>query len=129
MRAEETCSIVMMEALMKRVVKSVICILTAGIMTVQAPLTMVRADVVVGENSLVGITEALSRYYESVKTKKSKDTTELYATAYVVPENIAIAKVTNALNIRFEPTSASSKIGILPRDGACIVHSDRKSVV
>ena len=108
---------------MKKIIKKAVCLMTVGVMTVQAPLTFARADVVVGENSLVGITEALSRYYESVKLKEKKDTTELYATFYEVPENIAIADVTGSLNIRYEPSTASSRIGILAKDGACIVES------
>ena len=109
---------------MKKIVKRAICLMTVGVVATQTPLTSVRADVVVGENSLVGITEALSRYYESIKQSEAKDTTsELYAISYEVPENIAIANVTNSLNIRTGPGSSYTKSGILAKNGACIVES------
>lgn len=108
---------------MKKIVRRVACLLFAGVMTVQGPLVSAKADVVDGENSVGGITEALNKYFTSIETKEEADTTELFATAYEVPENIAIANVNSSLNVREKPTTSADKVGILGKDGACIVES------
>ncbi len=108
---------------MKKLVKRAVCLLTVGILTFQGPLLSVKAEVVEGETALGGITEALNRYYSSIKETENTDTTELFATAYVAPENLAIANVSSSLNIRKNPNSSSQKVGILAKDGACIVES------
>lgn len=108
---------------MKRTIKTVICLFGIAAMVIQNPLTAVRAEVVDGETSVGGFSELLNKYYDSVMETEENDTTELYATAYVAPENLAIANVTSSLNIRKSPSSSSSKVGILAKDGACIVES------
>ena len=108
---------------MKKMLKRAACLLAAGIMTFQGPLISAQAGVVDGETSIGGITEALSIYYSSIEEEEETDTTELFASNYVVPENIAIANVNSYLNIRKQPDASSSRVGILPKDGACIVES------
>ena len=108
---------------MKKILKRVVCLLFIGIMTFQGPVVSAKAGVVDGETSVGGITEALSRYYSSIKEEESTDTTELFATAYVAPENLAIADVSSTLNVRKKPDASSGRAGILPKDGACIVES------
>ena len=108
---------------MKKMLKRAVCLLIIGIMTAQGPITSVKAEVVDGETSLGGFSELLNKYYENLKEAEEDDSTELYASAYEAPENLAIANVSSYLNIRQKPTSSSTKVGILPKDGACIVES------
>lgn len=108
---------------MKKGMKRAVCMLFIGIMTFQGPAVSARAEVVDGETSMGGITAALSRYYSSKEQEENTDTTELFATAYVAPENLAIADVASTLNVRKKPDVNSARVGILPKDGACIVES------
>jgi len=108
---------------MKRMMKTAVCLLAAGIMAFQGPLVSAEAGVVAGETPFAGLTEVMERYYSSIESSEDADTTELYAVAYVAPENLAIANVTNTLNIRKKPDASSSKVGILAKDAACIVES------
>ena len=108
---------------MKKTIRKVVCLLLTGIITVQTPLIAVHADVVDGVISVAGISEAFSRYYESIATSEDSDTTELYAVSYKAPENLAIADVTSALNIRKGPSTSYAKVGILGQNAACIVES------
>jgi len=107
---------------MKKLLRRAVCLLIIGIMTAQGPIVSARAEVVDGENSVGGFTELLAKYYSSIE-EDDKDTTELYATAYVAPENIAIANVTSSLNIRKGPGTSYAKVGILGKEGACVVES------
>lgn len=112
---------------MRRNLKTLVCMTLAGILAVQTPIMQVRADEITGDNSLAGITEALSRYYENASRSENTDTTELYAVAFNAPENLAIAEVSNSLNIRKGPGTEYSKVGILAKDAACIVESIDKN--
>lgn len=108
---------------MKKMLKRAVCLLIVGILTTQGPITSVKADVVDGETSLGGFSELLSKYYKKLNEADKNDSTELYSTAYEAPENLAIADVSSCLNIRKKPSSGSTKVGIIPKDGACIVES------
>jgi len=108
---------------MKKTWKKAVCLLIIGVLTAQGPLMSVKADVVDGDNSIGGFTELLDKYYSSINSEEETDTTELFATAYEAPENLAIANVNSSLNIRKKPSSSSQKVGILAKDGACIVES------
>lgn len=108
---------------MKKMLRRAACLLIAGVMTFQGPLVSAKADVVDGETSVGGITEALNRYYSSIEEEENADSTELFATAYEAPENLAIADVNSSLNIRKGPGTSYKKVGILGREGACIVES------
>lgn len=108
---------------MKKIVRRAVCLLVIGVMTVQGPLVSAKADVVDGNSAVGGFTELLDRYYSSIKETEEADTTELFATAYEAPENLAIANVNSSLNIRKSPSTSSQKVGILAKDGACIVES------
>lgn len=108
---------------MKKMFRRAVCLLIIGIMTVQGPLVSAKADVVDDDNSIGGFTELLDKYYSSINKEEEADTTELFATAYEAPENLAIANVNSSLNIRKKPSSSSQKVGILAKDGACIVES------
>lgn len=108
---------------MKKMFRRAVCLLTIGILTFQGPVLSAKAEVVDGENSIGGFAEALDRYYSSIKEQEEADTTELYATAYEAPENLAIADVSSVLNIRKKASTSSSKVGILAKNGACIVES------
>ena len=76
---------------MKKMFKRAVCLLLIGIMTAQGPITSAKAEVVDGETSLGGFSELLNKYYESLNETEENDSTELYATAYEAPENLAIA--------------------------------------
>ncbi len=108
---------------MKKMFKRAVCLLLIGIMTAQDPITSAKAEVVDGETSLGGFSELLNKYYESLNETEENDSTELYATSYEAPENLAIANVSSSLNIRKKASSSSQKVGILAKDGACIVES------
>ncbi len=108
---------------MKKILKRAVCLFVIGIMTANGPLVSAKAEVVDDENSIGGFTELLDKYYSSFEEEDEKDTTELYATAYTAPENIAIADVTSSLNIRKGPGTSYGKVGILGKEGACIVES------
>ncbi len=108
---------------MKKMLKGAACLLMIGIMAAQGPMVSAKAEVVDGETSLGGFSELLKKYYESLDEKEENDSTELYATAYQAPENLAIANVNSTLNIRKSPTSSSARVGILAKDGACLVES------
>lgn len=108
---------------MKRRIKELIGIAIIGVITIQTPLSMVKAEVVSGENALVGITEALNKYYNSVNESDDSDTTELYAVAFSAPEGLALANVTSTLNIRKGPGTSYAKVGILAKNSACIIES------
>lgn len=108
---------------MKKMLRRAVCLLIVGVVTFQGPLVSAKADIVDGENSVGGFTELLDRYYSSIKETEEADTTELFATAYEAPENLAIANVNSSLNIRKSPNSSAQKVGILAKDGACIVES------
>ena len=82
------------------------------------------AATVTGENPIGGISIALDQYYEQLDfTTEEIDTTDLLSVQIVIPENIAIAHVDKHLNIRKEPTTNSSIVGILPKDAYCIIES------
>ncbi len=109
---------------MKKTRRRLACLALIGMMSIQFPVTQAKAEVIDGDTSLGGITAALERYYESLKTcREAKDSTELFSVEYEVPENIAIANVTSTLNIRKQPSVSSSKKGMLSRYAACIVES------
>ncbi len=108
---------------MKKTVRKVVCLLITGIITIQTPLMAVNADMIEGSTSVAGISEAFSRYYERIATSENTDTTELYAVAYQAPENLAIANVNSALNIRKGPSTSYAKVGILGQNAACIIES------
>ncbi len=108
---------------MKKTVRKVVCLLITGIITIQTPLMAVNADMIEGSTSVAGISEAFSRYYERISTSENTDTTELYAVAYQAPENLAIANVNSALNIRKGPSTSYAKVGILGQNAACIIES------
>lgn len=106
---------------MKKMFRRAVSLLVMGIVTFQGPLVSAKAEVVDGETSVSGFAALLDKYYSNIKETEEVDTTELYATAYVAPENLAIANVTSYLNIRKEPNSSSAKAGMLTKDSACIV--------
>lgn len=109
---------------MKKVSKRAVCLLTAVLVTVQTPLLSIHAEIIDGETSVGGITEALNRYYNAIRESEIEtDTTELYAVGYQAPKNLAIANVSSSLNIRKGPDTSYGKVGVLAKGAACIVES------
>lgn len=107
---------------MKKILKRAVCLLTICIMIMQEPMISAKAEVIDGETSIGGLTELLNKYY-NLKEENPENTTELFATDYEAPENIAIADVSSSLNIRKGPGTSYKKVGMLGQEGACLVES------
>ncbi len=81
-----------------------------------------QAAVVTGGNALGGYSLISSDFFETVSEENKEDTTELFSTV-AVPEGIAFADVTDALNVRKGPSTSYSRVGKLGRNAHCIVES------
>lgn len=108
---------------MRKTWKSLVCILVAGLMVATGPVVSAQAVTVTGEKSFGGISEALSKYYESLDDSEEENAASLFSVTYNIPDNIAIANVSSILNIRKGPGTKYSRVGILSKNGACLVES------
>lgn len=79
-----------------------------------------KAEIISGERALGGLSFYLNKYYEK---SEDNDTSKLYAEPVTIPENIAIANVNDSLNIRSGAGTDFGIVGILPKNGMCIVES------
>lgn len=75
-------------------------------------------NVISGERALGGLSYYLDLYYESSGNNNSA---QLFSEPISIPENVAIAKVNDYLNIRNGAGTKNSVIGFLPRNGMCTV--------
>lgn len=82
--------------------------------------TYASAGVITGEESLGGVSYYLNKYYEKADNDESASGS-LLADAVTIPENVAIAKVNDYLNIRSGMGTTYSVTGYLPRNGMCVV--------
>ncbi|MCR5324722.1 MAG: C40 family peptidase [Lachnospiraceae bacterium] len=82
-----------------------------------------NAGTITGETALGGVSYYLNLYYE-----KNEDTEgasgDLLADPVQIPENVAIAKVNDYLNIRSGAGTNNNMIGYLPKNGMCVVLED-----
>lgn len=78
-----------------------------------------RAEVISGETSLGGASYYLNQYY-SIEDGEDA-TTALLAESVEIPENIAIAKVNDYLNVREGAGTNYGVIGYMPKDSYCLV--------
>lgn len=81
-----------------------------------------QAGVVTGGNAFSGFSLVSDRFFETALENNTQDTTELFSTVEV-PEGIAFANVTDALNVRSGPSTNYSRIGKLGKNAHCIVES------
>ncbi|MCQ2495177.1 MAG: NlpC/P60 family protein [Lachnospiraceae bacterium] len=75
-------------------------------------------EVVSGERSLGGLSLYLNLYYDASGDNSSAG---LFAEPVQIPENVAIAKVNDYLNIRTGAGTEFSVVGFLPKNGMCTV--------
>lgn len=81
-----------------------------------------QAGVITGGNALGGFSKVSGEFFENVLEENSEDATELFSTVEV-PEGIAFANVTDALNVRSGPSTNYSRVGKLGKNAYCIVES------
>lgn len=99
-----------------------ISVMTAcAIMMLQGNAIIANAETVTEENPLGGMSYAIGNYVDDTSTKDGSEVTLLLATPVTIPENIAIAKVNDYLNIRENAGTTYNIIGILPKDAYCVV--------
>ena len=84
--------------------------------------TKAEAAVVTGGNAISGFSLVSSDFFANAAEENVEDTTELFSRVSV-PEGIAFANVTDALNIRKGPGTNYSRIGKLGKNAYCIVES------
>lgn len=81
-----------------------------------------NAESVTEENPLGGMSYLIGQYVEDTSNKDISEMSMLLAKQLVIPNNIAIAKVNDYVNIREKAGTSSNIIGILPKEASCIVH-------
>ncbi len=81
-----------------------------------------EAAVVTGGNALGGFSVVSNDFFVNASVENKEDTTELFSTVEV-PEGIAFANVTDALNVRKGPGTNYSRVGKLGKNAYCIVES------
>lgn len=79
-----------------------------------------NAAVVAGGNAIGGFSLVSSGFFANALEEKNEDTTELFSTVEI-PEGIAFANVTDALNVRSGPGTKYSRVGKLGKNAYCIV--------
>ena len=84
--------------------------------------TTAEAAVVTGGNALGGFSVVSNDFFVNASEENKEDTMELFSTVEV-PEGIAFANVTDALNVRKGPGTNYSRIGKLGKNAYCIVES------
>ncbi len=84
--------------------------------------TTAQAAVVTGGNALGGFSVVSNDFFVNASEENKEDTTELFSKVEV-PEGIAFADVTDALNVRSGPSTNYSRVGKLGRNAYCIVES------
>lgn len=82
--------------------------------------TTAKAAVVAGGNAIGGFSLVSSGFFANALEENTEDTTELFSTVEI-PEGIAFADVTDALNVRSGPGTKYSRIGKLGKNAYCIV--------
>lgn len=81
------------------------------------------AATVTFDNALAGFSLALETYYNTVADTDSYNITDLLSVPVVIPEGIAFANVTDALNVRKGPSTNYARVGKLGKNAACIIKS------
>lgn len=89
-----------------------------GIILFSLNTAMVKAETVVGEKAVAGITVPLEKYSEVSETVKNKEIELADRYNYT---NLGIANVDNHLNIRQNPGEDKKIIGKLPKNAGCTI--------
>ncbi len=87
-----------------------------------APAAAAQAAIITGGNALGGFSVVSSEYFVNTSENIEENVTELFSTVEI-PEGIAFANVTDALNVRSGPGTNYSRIGKLGKNAYCIVES------
>lgn len=95
-----------------------ICMLVASL----GATNVAEAAIIKGGNALGGFSVVTRSYFDTASTRDVEDAMELFSTVEI-PEGIAFANVTDALNIRSGPGTNYSRVGKLGKDAHCIVES------
>ena len=99
-------------------------VMTAATIIILGGQTLtVKAESVSEENPLGGMSQIIEQYVNDTSTKESSEITNLLAKQITFPENVAVAKVNDFVNIREKAGTSYNIIGILPKDGICSVLS------
>ncbi len=99
-----------------------IALLLGMVISVFGTGTTAEAGVVTGGNAIGGFSVVSNEFFVNATEGNTEDTTELFSKVEV-PEGIAFANVTDALNIRKGPGTNYSRIGKLGKNAYCIVES------
>ncbi len=83
--------------------------------------TYVSAGFLSGDEALGGVSYLLEKYYENVNSDDEGASGALLADVVTIPENVAIAKVNDYVNIRSGAGTTFGVVGYLPKNGMCIV--------
>ncbi|HCL02304.1 MAG TPA: hydrolase [Lachnoclostridium phytofermentans] len=106
---------------MKQVVKKVATAMTiAAVLVCSSQAITTKAEEIKEEKSLGGLSKVLDNYNNEGISNKSQSTT-LLSTQISIPENIAIAKCNDYVNIREKAGTSYNIIGILTKDSYGIV--------
>lgn len=81
--------------------------------------TVAHAEVMPGGEGVAGLTALIDQYYNEKTTSSS--TTSLLSTPVTIPNNIAIAKCDDSINIREKAGTSYNIVGKLPKDAYCII--------
>lgn len=81
-----------------------------------------EAAIITGGNALGGFSFVSNEFFGSITKEDGNGTAELFSTVEV-PEGIAFANVTDALNIRSGPGTKYARVGKLGKNAHCIVQS------
>lgn len=92
----------------------------AAVLLCSSQAVTVRAEEIKEETSLGGLSKVLDQYNREDNGKKS-DSSTLFSEQITIPENIAIAKCNDYVNIREKAGTGNNIIGILTKDSYGIV--------
>lgn len=83
--------------------------------------TYASAGLITGDEAVGGVSYYLDLYCKHADRNDEGAVGYLLADEVKIPDNVAIAKVNDYLNIRSEAGTTSSVTGYLPKDGMCVV--------
>jgi len=83
--------------------------------------TCKAAPIIVGEQSVAGITVGIDKYYNKIEGDGSVNTMSLLTVTKNIPKNLGVSNVDTYLNIRKGPGKDYSVIGKLPKNAGCSI--------
>lgn len=93
---------------------------TALLLSFSCMGSIVKADTTTPGDGIGGLSGLFTDYYKSVSDSHSTITTSLLSTPVTIPDNIAIAKCNDSINIREKAGTSANIVGKLEKDGYCI---------